>query len=448
VAKLSAKGYDLEAAIEAFTVGDDPLLDQQLVEADCLGSVAHARMLARIGILKKSEALKLGRELRNILRDHQAGKFSIRTADEDVHTAVENRLTRKLGAVGQKIHAGRSRNDQVLVDLRLYGKQKLLEMADALAELCQALLQFGHRHRGTPMVGRTHMQKAMPSSVGLWAGAHLESLLDDFRLWRTAYELNDQCPLGSAASYGAALKLDREFVARELGFAKVQNNVLYANNSRGKIESIILAMAAQVTMDLSRLAQDLILFSLPEFGYFTLPQELCSGSSLMPQKRNPCGLELIRAKAASVAGCEQEILGILRGLPSGYNRDVQQTKGPFLRGLHLTLGCLRVATITIRRLKVNRRRLLAGFTPEVFATDRALELTAQGVPFRQAYRRVAETIDRLPPGDPVAAIRSRRSTGMAGNLRLDKAREALKGMKSFLTKAKKRWARTAQRLLK
>jgi argininosuccinate lyase len=287
----------------------------------------------------------------------------------------------------------------------------------------------------------------MPSSVGLWAGGWLESLLDDLRLLQTAYELNDQCPLGSAASYGVPLPIDREYTSELLGFARLQSNVLYANNSRGKIESVILGACAQIAVDLSRLAQDLINFSLPEFGYFRIPNELCTGSSIMPQKRNPCGLELIRAKASTILAYHGQILNILKGLPSGYNRDFQETKRPFLLGLKLTISCVRVMDITFQKLEVCEDRLLAAFTPEVFATDEALRLVAEGMPFRDAYRQVAQSLDQLSGADPRESIAKREHAGGPGNLRLDLADDVMKSLRGFVEERRGAFERARGALL-
>jgi argininosuccinate lyase len=444
--KLWQKGYDLDRDMEVFTVGEDYLLDRELIAVDCLGSIAQAKGLARLGLLSDAEADKLRAELVRIMQAAERGEFTVNREDEDVHTAVENRLTEKLGDLGQRLHTGRSRNDQVIVDLRLYTKEQLLALTDELLGLGGTLAEFADRHRDVPMVGRTHMQKAMPSSVGLWAGAWLESFLDDLALVRSAYDLNDQSPLGSAASYGVPLALDRAYTAELLGFARVQNNVLYVNNSRGKMEAVALGALAQIAVDLSRLAQDLILFSLPEFGYFTIPEELCTGSSIMPQKRNPCGLELMRARAAEVIAGQMKTLEILRGLPSGYNRDLQETKEPLLRGLRTVRAAVRIADLTFDRLQVNEERLLAGFTPEVFATDRALELVSEGVPFREAYRRVAAEPESAGPRDPRESLKKRTHVGAAGNLGLEGDRARLAEVRKWAEEQRTRFAKAMKAL--
>ncbi|HUT76034.1 MAG TPA: argininosuccinate lyase [Armatimonadota bacterium] len=423
--KLWQKDYEPDQLIERFNVGDDYLLDRELIEADCLGSIAHARMLARIGMLTDADADSLAAVLAEITELARAGKFEIKLEDEDVHTAVENFLTAKLGDLGKRIHTARSRNDQVIVDLRLYAKQRLLEVADAALAFAATLAEFAGRHQGVPMVGRTHTQRAMPSSVGLWAGCWLEAMLDDLEFLRAAYALNDQCPLGSAASYGVPLPIDRQFTSDLLGFARLQNNVLYANTSRGKIESILLSALAQFMLDLSRLAADVIWFSTPEFGYFELPAELADGSSIMPQKRNPGMMELTRARAATVIANLMRALETVRGLISGYNRDHQETKEPLLRSFPIVAGALAVCDRTFPKMTVVAERCVAAFSPEVFATDRALELVQEGLPFRDAYRRVAKELDQLADRDPREAIRARTHQGSTGNLGLDIARGRL-----------------------
>jgi argininosuccinate lyase len=351
--KLWDKGYELDEGIEQFTVGGDYLLDHDLIEWDVAGSIAHAQMLAKIGILSQKELKGIKRELLKIIKDYKEGKFSISQKDEDVHTAVENYLTRKLGDVGKKIHTARSRNDQVIVDLRLYMKSKLLEVEDSVLGLAEILLEFAEKNKDLPIPGRTHTQLAMPSSVGLWAGAYVESLLDDLDVIKAAYEVNDQCPLGSAASYGVPLPIDRQLVSDLLGFMKVQNNVLYVNNSRGKIESVVIAAMGQVMVDLSKLASDLIFFTIPELDYFDLPDVYCTGSSIMPNKKNPDILELVRAKSEKVMAGYYQILNIIKDLPSGYNRDLQETKEPLMEGMAITLASLNVCMPVIAGLKVN-----------------------------------------------------------------------------------------------
>jgi argininosuccinate lyase len=405
----------IQAEVLAFTAGRDVELDLNLIRADCIGTAAHVTMLSRMkvkpAIVTPAERKQVLAGLREILARAAEGRFEIRLADQDVHLAVERTLTEMLGDLGKKIHTCRSRNDQVAVDLRLYAREELLEVLSEAAALVRALLAFARRNERVPMVGRTHMQPGMPSSVGLWAAAHAESLLDDCALLVAAYELNDQCPLGSAASYGVPLPIDRELTAELLGFSRPSHTVLYANNGRGKLESIVLGALSQVMLSLSRLAQDLMLFTMPEFGYFTLPDELTTGSSIMPQKKNPDVIELVRARATRVKACELAVYDLIKGSPGGYNRDLQEAKEPFMEGLAMTRACLRVLAPFIESIRVHRDRLLAGFTPDVFATDRALELVGQGMPFRDAYHYVKEHLDELVGLDPVRAIEQKTHLG-------------------------------------
>jgi argininosuccinate lyase len=428
--KLWQKDYSLDALIEKFTIGEDWKLDSQLLISDCLSSIAHARMLKKIGLLRGDELLQLEEELRRLVKEVEAGNFQIRFSDEDGHTAIENHLVEKLGETGKKIHTGRSRNDQVIAALRLWGRGAAIHLLEAGAGAAGAFLDLAEKHSTVPMPGRTHMQIAMPSSVGLWAGAFAEELYDDLlHLLQTALHV-DQSPLGSAASYGVPLPLDREMVSEELGFFKLQNNVLYVNNSRGKFESLLLDGAEQLMLTLSKAAQDLILFSMPEFGYFSLPRELCSGSSIMPQKKNPDMLELIRGKSATVSAWTQQVKQIIRALPSGYNRDMQETKEPFLRGLSTTHASLRVMQLTVESLEVNTEVLKAAMPREIYATDEALRLVGEGMSFRDAYREVGTHPERVPLLDAEAVLAQRGSSGAPGNLGLDRARKLLEALET------------------
>lgn len=402
-------------AVLDFTAGRDVELDKALVEADCLGTAAHVTMLSELAtkpaVMTAAERKRVVQELVSLMKLARNGKFRITLKDQDVHLALERYLTKALSDLGKRVHTGRSRNDQVAVDLRLYGKEQLLDSLEETSRLALALIDFGRKHATTPMVGRTHMQKAMPSSVGLWATSHAEGLLDDAVLLVTAYDLNDQCPLGSAAGYGVPLPIDRERVSDLLGFSRPIHNVLYASSARGKMESIILQAMSQIMVTLSRLAQDLMLYTMPEFGYFVLPNEFCTGSSIMPQKNNPDVLELVRAKASGVAARASAVQDLLRGASTGYNRDLQEAKEPFMEGVATTRSCLQIVEPLIRGLKTDRAKLLAGFTPEVFATDRVLELVAGGSAFRDAYQQVKEELDTLENQDPQAAVNQKTHLG-------------------------------------
>ena len=415
----------VDPAVLSFTAGEDAVLDLQLAEVDCIGSAAHVTMLSKVPVRPRlfsaKERDQVVAELVKIMGIARAGKFRITAQDQDIHLAVEKALTKALGDLGRKIHTARSRNDQVAVDLRLYSRTGMLDLLDKLLDLADALLAIAGKHQLTPMVGRTHLQPAMPSSVGLWASAHAESLLDDASLLWAAYELNNRSPLGSAAGYGVGLKIDRELTARLLGFTRPIANVLYASNARGKCESVILSAASQVMLTLSRLAEDLILFTMPEFGYFSLPPEFCTGSSIMPQKSNPDVLELVRARASRVLSCMSSIAGVIKSLPSGYNRDLQETKGPFLDGLKTTCDSLEVMGLLVRGLGVNKNALKKGFSPGVFATDAALEKVARGMPFRDAYNEVKSELNELAQVDLEAAVAGRFAPGCPADPQLETA---------------------------
>lgn len=436
--KLWEKGYALDKSVEAFMTGDDPFLDRALIPYDCLGSIAHAKMLEKINILNKEECQQLVAGLSSIYQLAEKEQFEIQQEDEDVHTAIENAL----GSVGKKLHTARSRNDQVLLDMRLYMKEQILSIVQETLTACSVLCNFADTYNAVPIPGRTHFQRAMPSSLGLWAGAFAESLFDDVFLLKGAYELINQSPLGSAASYGVSLPIDRQYTAQLLGFAKVQNNVLYANNSRGKFEAAVLHALVQVMNDLCKIATDIILFSIPEFGYFNLPEKFCPGSSLMPQKRNPCPLELIRAKSATLQGSLFQVLEIIRALPSGYNRDFQETKRPIMQGFETTLLSLKAFSQIFAEIEVNPTRCINAFSPELYATDQVLQLVKQGIPFREAYREIAKD----PYGkdeDPIMNILSKTHQGATGNLCLP---ELTAGWE-WLEQENQEWAKTKKFLL-
>ena len=429
--KLWAKGYQLNQVVEDFMTGDDPQLDLRIARYDCIASIAHAKMLSSIGILNAVECKQLVTTLGEILELVDNGKFTIENSQEDVHTAIENYLVNALGDVGKKIHTARSRNDQVLTALRLYSKHELRTIMAKLIATMEVLHDFAVKYQNIPYVGRTHYQKAMPSSMGLWMGALLESLLDDATLIIDSYKLIDQSPLGSAASYGVSLPIDRQLCSDLLGFAKVQNNVLYANNSRGKFESVIIHALSQIMLDLSKLATDVILFSAPEMGYLNLPQEFCPGSSLMPNKKNPDPFELIRAKSATVMTNLWQVMEISRALPSGYNRDLQETKRPLFDSLDTVGQTLEVVAIIMAQVSANEEKCLAGFSTEVFATDYALQLAVQGVPFRDAYGQVAANLQNSGLNDPVQNILAKTHLGATGNLGLDTIKNRMEELKQF-----------------
>jgi len=392
--KLWQKDYDLNSLIESFTVGQDYLLDQELVPFDCLASKAHAQMLGKIGILHATEVTALIKGLDEIMELHARGEFKIEPADEDCHTAIENYLTLKLGELGKKIHTGRSRNDQVLTALRLYYKAQIKLVNSQIEDLIAKLELFIQHYGEITLPGYTHTRKAMPSSVSIWAGNFKSALGDDKVLLHCISQIIDQNPLGSGAGYGIPLNLDRQFTTTELGFGKLQENPLSAQNSRGKFEGMLLHALATILLDLNKMATDLIFFTLPELGFFELPKEFLTGSSIMPHKYNPDVLELMRAKYHEVFACEIQVRNTCANLISGYHRDLQQTKEPTLRGLRLTLETLKVASLLIANLKVDRQRCQAAMTKELYTTAKVYELVQSGLPFREAYRQVSQQIDQ------------------------------------------------------
>lgn len=408
---------DVDPDVLDYTVGDDPVLDMDLVRWDCLGTAAHVTMLSEMPVtppvVTQEEAARVRAALADVVADRF---FVVREQDQDVHMAVETRLTETLGDLGKKIHTGRSRNDQVAVDVRLHIKDQLLGLEGELADLAAALVDFGKVHDRVPMVGRTHLQPAMPSSVGVWATGHAEMILDQTANLEAAYTLNDACPLGSAAGYGVPLPLDRQRTSDLLGFARPLHNVFGASMGRGEDEAALLSALAQLMAVLSRLAEDMILFSMPEFGYFTLPRAYCTGSSIMPQKYNPDVLELVRSKTAQVLGLATAALSMLHAMPGGYNRDLQDCKGLYMKGLSITRTTLRILAKFVRGLGIDEAKLRAGFIPGVFATDVALRKVAAGTPWREAYHQVRDNLEALATEDPDAAVAAKTHTGATAGL--------------------------------
>ena len=408
---------DVDPDVLDYTVGDDPVLDMDLVRWDCLGTAAHVTMLSEMPVtppvVTQEEAARVRAALADVVADRF---FVVREQDQDVHMAVETRLTETLGDLGKKIHTGRSRNDQVAVDVRLHIKDQLLGLEGELADLAAALIDFGKVHDRVPMVGRTHLQPAMPSSVGVWATGHAEMILDQTANLEAAYTLNDACPLGSAAGYGVPLPLDRQRTSDLLGFARPLHNVFGASMGRGEDEAALLSALAQLMAVLSRLAEDMILFSMPEFGYFTLPRAYCTGSSIMPQKYNPDVLELVRSKTAQVLGLATAARSMLHAMPGGYNRDLQDCKGLYMKGLSITRTTLRILAKFVRGLGLDEAKLRAGFIPGVFATDVALRKVAAGTPWREAYHQVRDNLEALATEDPDAAVAAKTHAGATAGL--------------------------------
>ena len=401
--------------ILAFTVGQDPVLDMRLVEWDCMGTAAHVTMLSEMKLKKpvvtKSEAAKVRKELAKIVRLSREGKFEIRVDDQDVHMAVERMLTDALGDLGKKIHTGRSRNDQVAVDVRLHMKDEILRAEGELVALAAELRKFGLAVGAVPLVGRTHLQPAMPSSVEMWATGHAEMIMDQLHNLEAAYSLADLNPLGSAAGYGVPLPLDRSRTTELLGFARTIHNCFGASMARGECEASLVCALAQMMAVLSRLAEDMILFSMPEFGYFKLPREYCTGSSIMPQKFNPDVLELVRSKAAQSAGLATAALSMMHAMPGGYNRDLQDCKLLYVEAMDIARTTLRILAKVVAGMTCDADACRRAFSPGVFATDVALRMVAQGTPWRDAYHEVRDHLERLVDEDPDRAIAAKSHEG-------------------------------------
>ncbi len=373
-----------------FLAGDDHHLDQRLVPHDCRASAAHARMLHAIDVLDDDELTRLEDALDEIAKLAGRGEFPISPQDEDGHTAIENFLTERCGGAGRKIHTARSRNDQVLTALRLWEKEQLGRLIAGVDSYIDALEAVCDRQGDVGLPGYTHMQAAMPTTVSMWLGSFADAARDDREVAQLALRLVDRCPLGTAAGFGVpVLEIDRERVASELGFAEVLQNPTHAQLGRGRLEAFVLSACGQVMHGLNRLASDLMLFTTREFALAELPAALCTGSSIMPQKRNADVLELIRATYHVVRGEEAKLQGLTAGLISGYHRDLQLTKGPLFAGVDATLDALRAMGLVLDGVRMNEAACAAALTEELYATEHALELVASGVPFRDAYHRVA-----------------------------------------------------------
>ena len=409
----------LHPLAEQYTVGNDYILDMRLLPFDIEASKAHAQALHKLKILNKEELAKLTGGLNEILKLHSEGKFIVKLSDEDCHTAVENYLVEKFGPLGKKIHTCRSRNDQVLVATRLYTRKKLKQVSEELVKLQKVFLKMAKKHQETPMPGYTHTRRAMPSSIGHWAAAYLEELINDHMILESAYKLNDQNPLGAAAGFGINFPIDRRLTTKLLKFQRLQINSLYCVNSRGSTESYILSVLTKITMTLGRLANEMIWFTTPEFDFFDLPIEFTTGSSIMPQKRNPDVFEIVRSNTSVIVALQTQVKDISKAVISGYNRDTQLTKEPLIKGLGITRRSLEIMALVMSRVKPKVARLAHSLTPEMFAVNEANRLVKEGMPFRDAYQYVKENLDKITVPDPTSAIRSVKSLGGPGNLGLE-----------------------------
>ena len=430
------KGTQAEDWVTRFTVGDDYRWDTILLPYDIRGTRAHAWGLAQIGVLTEEERAQVSDALATLAEAVQAGEVVVTPADEDAHTVIEHHLTEVLGAVGEKIHTGRSRNDQVLAALRLFLREQLVARAKQVAALVEALCTLGERHAGDVMPGYTHLQRAMPSTAGLWAMGFAETLLSDLDALRHATRQVNVSPLGSAAGYGVPhLALPRQAVAERLGFRSVQTHVTAVQLSRGKLEAHALHALVQVAATVNRLASDLVLFNTAEFGFVELPAAYCTGSSIMPQKQNPDVLELARATYHRILAERQTLDTLPANLPSGYHRDLQLTKEAAMRAV-LLAGDLLTATVrVVEGLRFRPERMQAACTPELFATHQALEQVTQGVPFRAAYRDVGKA-GGAPSIDPQVALEAYATDGTPGHLRIDDVRDTLAAHREWMAAAR------------
>ncbi len=391
--KLWEKNVQLNKEIERFTVGRDRELDVFLAKYDVLGSMAHITMLESIGLLAADELKILLEELREIYKLADEGKFVIEDGIEDVHSQVELMLTRKLGVVGKKIHSGRSRNDQVLVDLKLYARSEIRTIAEAANSLFNELQKQSEKYKNVLMPGYTHMQVAMPSSFGLWFGAYAESLADDMQLLLAAYRVTNRNPLGSAAGYGSSFPLDRQMTTDLLGFDSMDYNVVYAQMGRGKTERNIAFAMAGIASTLSKLAFDACLFNSQNFGFVKLPAECTTGSSIMPHKKNPDVFELIRAKSNKLQSLPVQITMMMNNLPSGYSRDFQLIKEVFMPAFEELIDCLQMTEYIIARTEVNEHIIDDSRYDAMFSVEEVNRRVLSGTSFRDAYKQVGLEIE-------------------------------------------------------
>lgn len=435
--KLWQKNWTLNQSVEFFETKSDVEFDHYLLKWDVLASYVHALGVQKIGFLKKEDISQLKKGFQQILELGNKNKFNLELGDEDIHTKIENFLTSACGESGKKIHTGRSRNDQVLTALRLFTKEQLLEIWSEVLELIKVFNHFAQKYEYAPLVGYTHMQPAMPSSFGLWAGAFSEGFLDNLQILQTAYDLNDQSPLGSAVGYGVPLPLDRSFTAEQLGFAKVQINPLYCQNSRAKIEANVLAALNSILFDINRFASDVMLFTTAEFNFLKVSVELYSGSSIMPQKQNLDLAELLRSKVHVNLGNYVQILSLSTNLISGYNRDIQDSKKPLIESLLLTKDCLKMMQLLVKNLSpvdINSK-----LPSEVFTTHYALSLLKQGLPFREAYHQAAIVSREKKIPTPKNYLDQSKHIGGTGNLQLKELIQKLSNEEKLFKHKKQTW---------
>jgi len=427
------KAVSLNKIVEEYNSGEDILYDQEMIPDDVWCSRCYARLLKRHKLLTDKELKDLERGLDEILELYKKGKFVLKLEDEDCHTKIEDYLIQRLGDTGKKIHTGRSRNDQVLVMMRWFLKRKAAELNKKALGLALKFVQFAKKYEMVPMPGYTHMQKAMPTTVGTWMGAFAESLTDDIRLLNTITdEIVDQNPLGSGAGYGSPFDFDRDWLSKEIGFKKTQNNVIYCHNSRGKIEGLVLEACCQIMLTLNRLASDLLFFTTQEFQFFNIDDSIATGSSIMPQKKNLDVAELIRGRTPTVLACRSEMTMNIMNKISGYHRDGQEIKRPLFLGLKYTQMSLDAMGATIDNISPNKKVMVDSMLscPGLFAAHKAFEKVKEGMTFRDAYREVGANISKIDVTEKDIDRWLKLSThqGGTGNLRLDKVEKEIKSL--------------------
>ena len=414
----------IDETIMEFMAGEDVVLDRELFPFDIRATAAHVRGLERIDILNKDESATLCGLLDDLLKEFKAGDFILDERFEDGHSAIEVYLTGRAGELGARVHTGRSRNDQVAVATRLYMKECLHRATRLNAGIAMSCLTLAERHADVPMPGYTHLQRAVPSSVGLWMAGFAEAFTDNLAFSARVMELIDSSPLGTAAGYGVNLPLDRDGVAADLGFERIQINPMCSQNSRGKFEIMVLQALLHSMQDVRRLAWDLSLFTTSEFDFVRLPDQYTTGSSIMPNKSNPDVIELLRGKAATIEAAIVEIQATI-SLPSAYQRDLQLTKAPLIRGAGTALQALAIVPGLVDGLEFKQENMLKAISPDMFATDIALSQAAAGVPFRDAYLMAKQQLDETPEMDVQESLTRRTSPGACGNLQLDRIRQRL-----------------------
>lgn len=424
--KLWDKGFSTDKKIDHFTVGNDRELDLLLAKYDVIASSAHAKMLGKVGLITEEEVKVLVKELKHISKDIEKGNFTIEESFEDMHSKIEFMLTEKLGDTGKKIHTARSRNDQVLAAMQLYLKNELTEIQSGVKELFDLLVNLAAQHKSVLLPGYTHLQIAMPSSFGLWFSAYAESLIDDLQFIQAAFKIADQNPLGSAAGYGSSFQIDRSFTTTEMGFETLKYNVVAAQMGRGKVEKATAFGISSVAATLSKLAMDICLYMSQNFDFITFPNELTTGSSIMPHKKNPDVFELIRAKCNKIQAVPNQLTLITNNLPSGYHRDLQLVKEVIVPAIQEIKACLEMMTFSLKEIEINQAILEDPKYDYLFSVDTLNELVKSGMPFRDAYKSMGKAIENgtFKPKRNIVHTHE----GSLGNLCLDGIREKMENV--------------------